>query len=141
MYDPTLVRDILTQISYALQTIETRFTSIAAPNDFTDNPHGKEKLDGICMLLMATGESLKQIDKITDKKLFEHYPNVDWKGAKGMRDIIAHHYFDVNANEIFFVCENKLPDLQHTIEKMIHDLNPNTGATHEDPYPRTTSGD
>ncbi len=128
MYDPTLVIDILAQISHALQTIETRFAPITTPNDFTDNPQGKEKLDSICMLLMAAGESLKQIDKITDKQLFKHYPNVDWKGAKGMRDIIAHHYFDINADEIFFVCENKLPDLQRTIEKMIHDLNPNTGA-------------
>ena len=128
MYDLTLVGDILTQIYHALQTIETRFASIATPHDFTDNPQGKEKLDSICMLLMAAGESLKQIDKITDKQLFEHYPGIDWKGAKGMRDIIAHHYFDINADEIFFVCENKLPDLQRTIEKMIHDLNPNTGA-------------
>ena len=128
MYDRTLIIDILTQVFQALQTIEMRFAPIATPNDFTDHSQGKEKLDSICMLLMAVGESLKQIDKITDKQLFEHYPGIDWKGAKGMRDIIAHHYFDINADEIFFVCENKLPDLQRTIEKMIHDLNPNTGA-------------
>ena len=129
MYDSTLVINILTQISHALHTIETRFAPITTPNDFTDNPQGKEKLDSICMLLMATGESLKQIDKMTDRQLFKHYPNVDWQGAKGMRDIIAHHYFDISADEIFFVCENKLPDLQHTIERMIYDLSLNTGAT------------
>ena len=43
-------------------------------------------------------------------------------------DISAHHYFDIDADEIFFVCENKLPDLQHTIEKMLQDLKYNTGA-------------
>jgi len=128
MYDQTLVNDILIQISQALQTIQTRFDPIATPNDFTDNPQGKEKLDGICMLLMATGESLKQIDKITDKQLLKLYPNIDWKGAKGMRDIIAHHYFDINADEIFYVCETKLPDLQQTIEQMMHNLKSNPGA-------------
>ena len=128
MYDRTLVIDILTQVFQALQTIETRFAPITAPNDFTDHPQGKEKLDSICMLLMAVGESLKQLDKITNKQLLVHYPNIDWKGAKGMRDIIAHHYFDINADEIFFVCKNKLPDLQHTIKNMIRDLKHNIGA-------------
>ncbi|MBD3808492.1 MAG: DUF86 domain-containing protein, partial [Epsilonproteobacteria bacterium] len=114
MYDKTLVLEILQQISDAIKTIEKRFEPIKNINDFTDTPQGMEKLDSICMLLIAIGESLKNIDKITDRKLFLDYPQVDWRGAKGMRDIISHHYFDIDAEEIYNVCETKLSALFKT---------------------------
>ena len=89
---------------------------------YTNTTDGMEKLDGICMLLIAVGESLKNIDKITGKTLLPRYPEIDWKGAKGMRDIISHHYFDIDAEEIFWVCENNLPPLAETMEKIIADV-------------------
>jgi uncharacterized protein with HEPN domain len=58
------------------------------------------------------------LHKITDGELFEQYPEVDWKGAKGIRDIISHHYFDVDAEIIFSVCKERLPVLEQTIRKM-----------------------
>jgi len=33
-----------------------------------------------------------------------------------------HHYFDLNAEAIYDVCENHLGDLMQTIKKMIDDL-------------------
>jgi len=119
MYDKTLVLEILQQISDAIKTIEQRFEPIKDVNDFTDTPQGMEKLDSICMLLIAIGESLKNIDKMTDKRLFLDYPDVDWRGAKGMRDIISHHYFDIDAEEIYNVCEIKLSGLLMAIEVMM----------------------
>jgi uncharacterized protein with HEPN domain len=74
------------------------------------------------MLLIAIGESLKNIDKISNGKLLKSYPQVDWKGAKGMRDIITHHYFDVDAEEIFFVCKNKMMPLVNTLKNIIEDI-------------------
>jgi uncharacterized protein with HEPN domain len=56
-----------------------------------------ERLDGIAMLFMAIGESLKNLDKITNGLLFLTRPEIDWTGVKGFRDIIAHHYFDIDA--------------------------------------------
>jgi uncharacterized protein with HEPN domain len=119
MCDKTLVLEILQQISDAIKTIEQRFEPIKDVNDFTDTPQGMEKLDSICMLLIAIGESLKNIDKMTDKRLFLDYPDVDWRGAKGMRDIISHHYFDIDAEEIYNVCEIKLSGLLMAIEVMM----------------------
>ena len=52
-----------------------------------------ERLESTCMLLIAIGEGLKGIDKITDKQLLVRYPEIDWKGAMGIRDIIAHRLF------------------------------------------------
>ncbi len=80
-----------------------------------------EKLDAICMLLIAIGESLKKIDKITNQTLLVQYPEIDWKGVKGMRDIISHHYFDIDAEEIYWVCDNQISVLAKTIKKIITD--------------------
>ncbi len=103
MYDKELVLEVLGQIRTASQTILDRFKSVKTVADFTDSPAGLEKLDSICMLLIAIGESLKKLDKITDASLLPKYSQIDWKKAKGLRDIISHQYFDVNAEAIFDV--------------------------------------
>jgi uncharacterized protein with HEPN domain len=122
MYDKELVQDILNQILDATQKVITRFTPIQTAEDFTNSTEGMEKLDSICMQLMAIGESLKNFDKITNKTLLVKYPEIDWKGAKGLRDIITHQYFDIDAEEIFLVCKNHIPPLSETIKKIIIDL-------------------
>ena len=122
MYDLDLALHILEQIRKSAQTILERFEPIHSTNDFTDSPRGMEKLDSICMQLIALGESLKNLDKVTGGELLEKYPQIDWKKAKGLRDIITHHYFDVNTDAIFNVCKTKIPLLNEVILKIIKDL-------------------
>ena len=57
---------------------------------------GWKKLDAIRMQLIAIGEALKNLDKITADSLLPKYPQIDWKKVKGMRDVISHHYFDID---------------------------------------------
>lgn len=123
MYDRALALDILTQISQAVTTIDKRFEPIKSANDFTDSEWGMEKLDAICMQLITIGESLKNLDKITGKTLLSQYTEIEWDKIKGMRDIITHHYFDVDVEVIFDVCKNHIEDLAHTVRLMIDDLN------------------
>ena len=79
-------------------------------------------MDAICMMLIVIGESLKNLDKVTEGKLLSRYPDVDWKKAKGMRDIITHHYANINAETVFFTCKRKIPALLDTIQRIIHEL-------------------
>jgi len=122
MYDMELAIAILEQIRSASITILARFESVKTVSDFTDSPSGMEKMDSICMLLIAIGESLKNLDKITNHELLLNYSQVDWKKAKGLRDIISHHYFDVNAEAIFDVCETKIQPIIEAVERIIEDL-------------------
>ena len=122
MYDKELILTILGQIYQAAQTILKRFEPVKTVSDFADSPAGMEKLDSICMLLIAIGEALKNLDKTTNKSLLPLYPQVDWKKAKGMRDIISHHYFETDAEVIYDVCKNHIPELAQTINKMIREL-------------------
>ena len=104
MYDKELAIEILHQIENAAQKVIQRFQVINNPNDFTGTVAGVEKMDAICMMLIVIGESLKNLDKISEQKLLTQYPNVDWKKAKGMRDIITRHYSDIDAETVFFTC-------------------------------------
>lgn len=122
MYDRSLVLEILTQVYQTAATINKRFEPIKSANDFTDSEGGMEKLDAICMQLIALGESVKNIDKITNKTLLQKYPQIEWEKIKGMRDIISHHYFDVDAEVIFDVCQNHIDDLTKTINQIIKDI-------------------
>ena len=83
---------------------------------------GMEKLDAICMQLIAIGEGLKNLDKITNNTLLARYPEIEWKKAKGMRDIISHHYFDLDAEAIFQVCKNHIAPLLDTLEGMLKEI-------------------
>lgn len=74
------------------------------------------------MLLIAIGEALKNIDKITNGSLLSAYPEINWKGAKSMCDIISHQYFSIDAEIIFAVCDKNIQDLHNTISKILHDL-------------------
>lgn len=118
MFDCDLVNEILRQILTAASRIERRFVAIRNSDDFLVSEDGIDKLDAICMMLIAIGENLKNLDKVTGGKLLARYPDVDWKGAKGMRDIISHHYFDLNAEVVFSICKDRIPGLIKTITRM-----------------------
>ena len=122
MHDKELAIEVLRQIEEAAAKIATRFQAIHQVSDFTDSSSGVDKMDAICMMLIVIGESLKNLDKITDGTLLLQYNEVDWKKAKGMRDILTHHYADINAEAIFNTCKEKIPILRETIKKMMEEL-------------------
>lgn len=115
MSDLQLVRVILENILIAIDRIERRFAGISEPDDFIADDEGVDRLDGITMMLIAVGEQLKQLDAVSDIALDARYPEVDWKGAKGIRDFLSHHYFVLDAEVIFDICQTKIPGLNQAI--------------------------
>ena len=122
MYDKKLALEILHQIDWSVQTIQKRVKPIKSADDFTISDAGLEKLDAICMQLIAIGESLKNLDKVTGLALLKNYPEVEWDKVKGMRDVISHHYFDVNAEVVYTVCVDHIAGLGKTIQKIVKDI-------------------
>jgi len=122
MFDKELVLSILAQIDEAIEKIINRTEHIQNSDYFSETMEGMEKLDGICMLFIAIGESLKNIDKITKGSLLAKYPEIDWSGVMGFRDIIVHHYFNIDAEQIFWICNHELHPLSKVIKKILLDL-------------------
>jgi uncharacterized protein with HEPN domain len=83
-----------------------------------DREEGQDLLDVICMQFLAAGEALKRLDKLQPGLLAASFPAVDWKGAMGFRDVIAHQYFDLDAEQVLLICQQALPG----VLAAIHDL-------------------
>lgn len=112
----------LQKIRDAVQRLINQNENVETVNDYYCTPWGMERLESSCMLLLAIGESLKGIDKDTNKELLPLYPDVDWKGAMGLRDIIAHHYFDIDGDTVLDVIKSDLPLLLKTLKQMLSDV-------------------
>lgn len=114
-YDREIALDILERVTMSILHIEERARPYHCGDDFLLSPTGMTILDSICMQFIAIGESLKGLDKITDGKLLATHPEIDWKNVKGLRDIIAHHYFEIDADQIWWIIENELQPLKQAI--------------------------
>ena len=111
-----MVNETLKNIDTAITRLQERTVQIHTVDDFLLSPFGMEKLDAACMVIIALGEAVKTLDKLTDKKLLPTYPSIDWKKVMGARDIMAHHYFEVDAEEVFSIIKNDLAPLKLAID-------------------------
>ena len=120
--DNAKVKHLIGKIAESLEIILQRCENIHTVNDFLDTPGGTSLLDGICMKLIAVGESIKNLDKLTNKQLFPKYPQIPWREVMGMRDIIVHHYFEIDAEVIFATIKESIPELLTIIQKIGKEL-------------------
>ena len=107
MYDEELLYYSLKRVVSTIERIINSSMAIDDSQYYVLSTAGMGRLESTCMLLLAIGESIKGIDKMTQKQLLAQYPEVDWKGVMGIRDIIAHHYFDIDEYIVFDVVKNK----------------------------------
>ncbi|NUM34252.1 MAG: DUF86 domain-containing protein [Candidatus Brocadiae bacterium] len=108
-----LMISLLKQILQALERIEWRFSKISGFSEFVASEEGREKLDAICMQLIAVGEGLKKLESIGGNRLFLQHSEIEWKKAMAMRDILSHHYFEVNPEVIY----NTRKDVREYLER------------------------
>jgi uncharacterized protein with HEPN domain len=87
----------------AAEKIE-RFT---AGRDFDAFVADEALFDAVLMNLLVIGEAAKNIPQETLARM----PQVDWAGAAGLRDIIAHHYFGIDQPLVWDIVRNYVPFL------------------------------
>ena len=117
-----IVEDQLLQIRESIHNLEVWNGPLNSINDLLDSPDGMKTLAADCMLIEAIGEGIKRIDERTHQELLPHRPEIPWKAVKGMRDHIAHGYFDINTDLVWDVVKNDLPALKDAINYFIDNL-------------------
>ena len=65
--------------------------------------------DAVIRNLEIIGEAAKQIPDTTRTQM----SNVPWRKIAGMRDWLAHAYFDIDFDILWDVVQNKIPELYH----------------------------
>ena len=111
-----LLLEMFGKIKYSIQTLYEWNSNIADFNELLCSSSGMKTLSADCMLIQAIGEEFKKIDKHTDGDLLSMRPEIPWKQVKGMRDHIAHGYFDINVDFIEDVIKNDLKPLENAVD-------------------------
>jgi uncharacterized protein with HEPN domain len=122
MSDPIRIHSLLERIEEAIVLINENTSHIKSADDFLQSSDGMFALSGVCMQLVFIGESAKVISAKAEANYLHQYKNIPWTSIMGLRDIIAHEYHHIDAEEIFKVIKKDLPILLTTIEQMKKDL-------------------
>jgi len=117
-----MILSTLEDIIISLELIKDRSANITSSDGFLDDENGLLKLDAISMRLIAVGEGFKNIDKLSDNTLLQTYSHIPWKEVKGIRDILSHHYFHLDAEIIFDICQHDLEQLLNTAKRIVEDI-------------------
>jgi uncharacterized protein with HEPN domain len=106
-----VLKVILEDIIEEIERIKRFTQGIEEYNDFVEN---EVVFYAVLKALENIGESVKQIPN--DKR--ELYP-IEWKKIAGLRDILIHEYFGIDAEIIWEVIKKKLPELEKAVKFLL----------------------
>lgn len=109
----------LLQIKKAIEQLQDWNKDIQNVDDYYNTPEGMKNLAASCMLIEAIGEGVKQIDKLTQSRLLDERPEIPWQDVIGIRNHIAHGYFDIDGDIVLDVIKNNLDELLAAINYFI----------------------
>lgn len=122
MFNSDRIYHLLERVEDAIALISENTSYIQSADDFLKSSNGMFTLSGVCMQLVFIGESIKVLDNKTEHNYLCRYADISWSGIMGLRDIIAHEYHHIDAEEIYKVITKDLPILSATIKQMKQDL-------------------
>lgn len=71
--------------------------------------------DATMMNFIVIGE---MVDKLSED-FKNHHSEIEWQKIKGFRNIVAHDYFGIDAEEVWQIIINKIPGLRTDIQNII----------------------
>ena len=113
----------------ALQTLESIEDTIAqliewnepiiSSENYYDSPHGMQLLAANCTLITAIGEGVNRINRVLPDFLTLNFPTIPWHAIIGMRNHLAHGYFELDSDLVFEAVKNDIPCLITSIQEAI----------------------
>ena len=109
-----LAIEVLEQIEITIENLLESTATITNLDELTKSADGMLKLNGICMSFIIIGEEIK--------RLLPNYPSVPWYDIMGMRDRLAHGYFEIDTDVIFDTLRNDTSPLLSVIKQIKKDV-------------------
>lgn len=75
----------------------------------------EKTFDAVLINFVIIGESVQRLSE----ELKESYSNIPWFKIKGFRNIVVHDYFGVDAEEVWQIIKDKIPELKLQIKKIL----------------------
>ncbi|WP_017299530.1 DUF86 domain-containing protein [Nodosilinea nodulosa] len=118
MHDRPLLLELFLEIEEAIRRIERRFSGIRSPADFLQDDAGLDRLDAIAMMLISIGENIQRISKLVSQDFFDQHSEINWSGVMGIRNLLAHDYFNIDAEEVYAICAEEIEPLKQAIQEI-----------------------
>ena len=116
------VLGIFQQIEKAIGQLKDWNAKIETAEAYYLSPDGMQKLAASCMLIEAIGEGIHQIDSLTEGKLLPERPEIPWEDVVGIRNHIAHGYFDIDGEVVLMVVQQDLDPLMEAVNHFIETI-------------------
>jgi uncharacterized protein with HEPN domain len=116
--DKANLHELIKFIQESIALIKRRFEAIQTSDDFLANDEGIDRLDAISMRLQGIGEAIKNIDKRERDLLLKVADGLYWSKIIKTREILTHHYIDIDAQIIYEICHDKLAELEEKIQAL-----------------------
>ena len=110
------IKSTFEQINTAISQLQEWNAEVSSAEDYYMSSTGMQKLAASCMLIEAIGEGIKKIDNLTQGQLLPKRPEIPWKDVMGIRNHIAHGYFDIDGYLVFSTIKNDLAALQEAVK-------------------------
>jgi uncharacterized protein with HEPN domain len=65
---------------------------------------------------------ISEAAKALPRDLVARYPEIDWRGVRGLGDVLRHDYPIVDADTLWEILTGKVPKLAEVVGRMIDDL-------------------
>ncbi len=119
LHNAPLITHILSQMIEACGLITSWNEKVLSSDDYLTSPEGMQKMAASCMLIESIGEGVKKIDRLSQGLvLYDKFPDIQWNEIMGLRNHIAHGYFNLDADIIFDVVKTEIPSLQDTLSEL-----------------------
>lgn len=109
-----LIKDqhCLESIVEALDRIIEYTTGFNSADDFNND---YRNFDATMMNFVVIGEMVEKISEEFKK----NHSQIEWIKIKGFRNIVAHDYFGIDAEEVWQIIEDKIPQLKADIQSLL----------------------
>ena len=97
----------------AIEKIKQYIVPFTSADDFYDD---SQAFDASLMNFIIIGE---MIEKLSDEFIETTENEINWFKIKGFRNILAHNYFGVDAEEVWQIIHNILPKFETQIKEFI----------------------
>lgn len=77
-------------------------------------------VDAVVRNLEILGEAAKRVPE----DVRQHAAEIDWRKIAGMRDVLAHTYFDVDLEIVWDAATNRIPELIEPLRRLLAELDP-----------------
>lgn len=105
-------------LSHILESIE-KLEEIKTSTSKDDFINSWILQDAVLKNFIVIGEAVANIDE----EIKQSYPNINWRGAKSMRNFIVHEYFSVDLNFVWQTLFETIPDFKIQIQTIAKDFN------------------